>query len=94
MTNSFDFYSVEISSPRKRSIYNAIGKKVNYSSGLSSRRVGFQNGYPRYEYTYNVGFSDVHHQSIDDARKNIDKIADQYRKFDDINVRIKYHPRD
>jgi len=94
MENSFDFYTVEISSPRKRSIYNAIGKKVDYSSGLGSRRVGVQNGYPRYEYFYRVGYSDLHNSTTENASRKADMIADSYRKFDDINVRIKYVCRD
>ena len=94
MENSFDFYTVEVSSPRKRSIYNALGKKVDYSSGLGSRKVGIQNGYPRYEYFYNVGYSDLHGTPTEVASKKADMIAEQYRKFDDVIVRVKYVCRD
>lgn len=93
MENTFDFYSVEISSPRKRSLYNALGKKVDYSNGLHSRKVGFKNGYPQHEYYYNVGFSDIMGDG-DNASVKADEIANKYRQFPDISVRIKYHCRD
>jgi len=94
MQNSFDFYSVEISSPRKRSIYNALGKKVDYSSGLGSRKIGNFNGYPKYEYFYKVGFSDLHNSSPEEASQKADMIAKKYKSCEDVRVHVKYHCRD
>jgi len=78
MENLFDFYSVEICSPRKRSIYNALGKKVSYSDGLKSRKV----------------HSSIMNYSPEEASAKADEIANKYRNMEDVRVLIKYHCRD
>ena len=94
MENLFDFYSVEICSPHKRSIYNALGKKVSYSDGLKSRKVQSNSVFPKYEYSYNVGFSSIMNYSPEEASAKADEIANKYRNMEDVRVLIKYHCRD
>lgn len=94
MENLFDFYSVEICSPRKRSIYEALGKKVNYSNGLKSRKVKSNSIYPKYEYAYSVGFSSMMNSSPEEASAKAEEIANLYRDKYDIRVSVKYHCRD
>jgi len=94
MENIFDFYSVEICSPRKKSIYSALGKKVNYLDGLKSRKLKTNSVFPKYEYAYSVGFSSMMNQSPEEASAMAEKIANAYRGKDDIRVLIKYHCRD
>jgi len=94
MENLFDFYSVEICSPRKRSIYEALGKKVNFSNGLKSRKVKSNSVFPKYEYAYSVGFSSMINSTPEEASAKAEEIANQYRGKDDIRVLIKYHCRD
>jgi hypothetical protein len=94
MENLFDFYSVEICSPRKRSIYNALGKKVSYSDGLKSRKVKNNSVFPKYEYAYNVGFASMMNSSPEKASAKANEIANKYRDMEDVRVLIKYHCRD
>ena len=94
MENLFDFYSVEICSPRKRSIYNALGKKVSYSDGLKSRMVKSNSVFPKYEYAYNVGFASMINSSPEEASTKANEIANKYRNMEDVRVLIKYHCRD
>lgn len=89
MLNQFDFYSIQVSSPRKGDLKRAgiDPKKINserngyktYGRGMYAKQ------YPQWLYVASVGFCE--------ANGNPDKIAEEWRGKG-LTVAVKYYARD
>lgn len=95
MMDTFDFYAITVSSERKRDLKGA--------ERIESRRDGWAvygtwpriRRFPRYYYTANVGFVDVHGVPRDELRARVDaRIAEAQALFPNARVSAEYHARD
>lgn len=97
MINQFDFYSIQVSSPRKTDLKKAgvpIDKIRSEKVGMKTYGRGWNSrSFPQFEYVATVGYVDMAGKSVDEASKKADEIAAAW-KNKGVRVAVKYWARD